>query len=164
MEKGCIKVGGVFSFEHMRNGKLIDKWEEKNIVVNEGLNYLLGSALSADTPSTSWFIGLFEGNYTPGANDTLATFPAAATECTAYTEVNRVAWVDAGAASQAITNSASKANFTMNATKNVYGAFICNANTGATGKLFAASKFAAMRPVISGDIILVTYTIQAASA
>lgn len=160
------KVGGVFTIEHVRNGEVIDTWEEPNLVVNEGLNDLLDVCLSGATQKTTWYVGIFEGNYTPVATDTAANITANSTESTAYTEANRPTWVDAGASSQSITNSASKATFTINATKTIYGAFLISDNTksGTSGVLFAASKFSVSRAVVLDDQLLITYTVQAASA
>lgn len=163
---GATKVGGVFTIEQIRDGKVIDTWEEKNIVVNEGLNNLLDAYLHGSTQTTAWYIGIFEGNYTPLATDTGANIVANATECTAYTEATRPAWVEAAASSQSITNSASKATFTINATKTVYGAFLISTSTKSdtAGILFAASKFSASRSVVLDDQLLITYTVAAASA
>lgn len=163
---GATKVGGVFTVEQIRDGKVIDRWEEKNIVTNEGLNNLLDAYLHGSAQTTTWYVGLFEGNYTPLATDTGANIVANATECTAYTESVRPTWTEAAASSQSITNSANKATFTMNATKTVYGAFLISTNTKSdtAGILFAASKFSVSRAVVADDQLLITYTVQAATA
>jgi len=162
----AITAGGVFHFKQIRNGKVIAEWDDHNLVVNEGLNYTLNASLGGDTQQASWYIGLFEGNYTPLATDAGATIANNATECTAYDEAARPQWVEPGAASQSITNSAAPATFTINATKSVYGAFLISDSTkgGATGVLFAAARFAAVRDLIAADELLVTYTVDAASS
>jgi len=159
-------IGGKFTFELVRDGKVIDKWEEKNLVVNEGLNHLLNVYLGATAKVGTWFVGLFEGNYTPISSLTAATVAADAVESSAYAEATRPEWVDAAAVTQQITNSASKATFTINATKTIYGAFLVSDSTkgGTTGTLFAASRFSAARSVVADDQLLVTYTVQATSA
>ena len=163
---GATEVGGVFEFELVRDGKVIDKWSDHNLVTNEGLNDLLQVYLGNGTQKATWYVGLFEGNYTPVATVTAATIASAATECVAYDEATRPEWVEAAAASQQITNTASKATFTINATKTVYGAFLVSDSTkgGTAGVLFAASRFSTARALIDDDQLLVTYTIQAASA
>lgn len=167
-EKASAVVGGVFTIEHVRDGKVIDTWQEKNLVTNEGLNSLLDTYLNGDGTAkiSAWYVSIFEGNYTPLATLTAATYPAAATESTAYDEATRVLWVDAGASSQQITNSASKATFTINATKTIYGAALVSASakSAVTGVCFAASRFAVARSVVDNDQLLITYTVQAASA
>lgn len=160
-----LVVGGIFDFEHIRNGETIDRWSTPNLVTNEGLNHILGVEFHGDTQITSWYIGLFEGNYTPVAGVTAATITAAATECTAYDSATRPAYDEAAAASQSITNSASRASFVFNATKTIYGAFLVSASakSATTGTLFAASRFAASKAVVDDDELLVTYTIAASS-
>ena len=166
---GATEVGGVFEFELVRDGKVIDKWSDHNLVTNEGLNDLLQVYLGNGTQKTTWYVGLFEGNYPPVASVTGATVKSAANECVAYDEATRPEWVDAAAASQQITNTASKATFTMNASKTVYGAFLISANAkdgsnDAASKLFAISRFSAARSLVATDELLVTYTVSASSA
>ena len=166
IEEQKLEVGGVFKVEQIRDGKVIDSWEEKNRVVNEGLNSLLDVQLGAGSQLTTWYVGLFEGNFTPAAEDTAANIASNATESTAYDEATRPAWSPAAVSSQTITNSASKATFTMNAGKSIYGAFLISDSTksGTAGFLFAATKFSAVRTVEPTDQLLVTYTVSATSA
>lgn len=160
-----LKVGGRFQFEHVRNGQIIDRWEDANLVVNEGLNAVLDIMFHGSTQISTWYVGLFEGNYTPVATVTAATITSAATECTAYDEATRVAYDEAAAASQSITNSASKATFTFNATKTIYGAFLVSASakSATSGTLFSAARFSTSKAVVDDDQLLVTYTLAASS-
>lgn len=164
--KQGVNVGGRFDFQLVRDGEVIDEWSDDNIVVNEGLNHLLNVGFNGAAQTATWYVGLFEANYTPVATDTAANIAANATECVAYDETNRVEWVEAAASGQAITNSANKATFTINDTKSVYGAFLVSSNTkgGTAGILFAATRFSAVRNVVATDQLLVTYTLQAQSA
>lgn len=155
-----LRIGGVFGFELVRRGRVIDRWVEDNLVVNQGINHILNVAFNAATQVATWYIGIFEGNYTPVAGDTAAGFPAAATESTAYAESTRVTYVEATSTSQSMTNSASPAAFTINATKTIYGAFMSSVSTksATTGTLVAATRFATSRSVINLDVLNVTYT------
>ena len=141
------------------------KWvaESKNLVVNVGLQYMAGAALTGTTPVTTWYIGLYGSGATntPAAGDTLASH-AGWTEITPYAG-NRIAATFAAATNanpSVVTNSASKAQFTINASATVGGAFLCSVASGTSGVLFSAADFAAPgdRAVVSGDVILVTYT------
>ena len=160
-----IEIGGTFFVEHVRDGKIIDVFETPNLVVNEGLNSILGIMFNGVTQVTTWYVGLFEGNYTPVDGVTAATITANSTECVAYDEVTRVAYNEAAAAAQSISNTANKATFTFNATKTIYGAFLVSNSTksGTTGTLFAATRFAASKAVVAADQLLVTYTLNASS-
>lgn len=165
MPNSQVKMGGIFSCEHIRDGEVIDAWEDHNLVVNEGLNHILDVQFHAATQITTWYLAPFEGNYTPVATLTAATVTAAATECTAYDEATRVEYVEAAPAAQAITNSASKATFTFNATKTIYGMFLgsASAKSATSGKLFSAARFSASKAVVAADQLLVTYTFTASS-
>lgn len=137
-----------------------------NIIPTEGIDYILGASLKGVSQVSSWFIALFEGNYTPVAGITAATFPAGATECTAYTEANRVPWVGGSVSGGSVSNSASKAAFSMNATKTVYGIAQTSlaAKGGTTGVLVSVARFAAAKAVVADDILNVTSTITLTSA
>ena len=163
---------GVYYVEcHDKDGKL--KWsaETKNLVVNEGLQYMAGTALTSVAQITTWYIGLYGAgaSNTPAAGDTMASH-AGWTEVVPYSNATRVAATFATATTanpSVVTNAASPATFNINATSTVGGAFLTSgsAKSGTTGTLFSAADFAAPgdRSVVSGDIISVTYTFSLAA-
>ena len=163
---------GVYHVEcHDKDGKL--KWsaDSKNLVVNAGLAYMAGSALTSVTQITTWYIGLYGAgaSNTPAAGDTMASH-AGWTEVVPYSNATRVAATFATATTASpsvVTNAASPATFTINATSVVGGAFLTSgsAKSGTTGTLFSAGDFSAPgdRSVVSGDIISVTYTFSLAA-
>lgn len=162
-----LHLGGVFHVEHYRNGVLIDTWDSKNVVTDEGINHALNVIFAGATPVTTWYVGLFVNNYTPVAGDTAATFPATAGEATTqYSEGARQTYVEATSTAKSITNSASKATFTAASAVTIYGAFLSSISTkgGTSGVLMAGSKFATAKALEAGDQLLVTYTINGASA
>ena len=84
---------------------------------------------------------------------------------TDYSEANRPTASFAAATNanpSVVTNTASKAVFSINGTTTVGGAFLTSNNTksGTTGTLFSAADFQSPgdRSVVSGDILNVTYT------
>jgi hypothetical protein len=163
------KFGGKFHVEcHDKDGNL--KWVEDahNIVTNEGLDAILDIMFHGSTQITTWYCLLFETDTTPAAGTTYAT--PVFTECEAYDEATRPEYEEAAASSQSTTNSANKAEFTMNASKTLYGAAIVGGGThGNTkgdaaggGTLFCAAKFGSSRSVVDDDVVQLTYTIGAA--
>ena len=166
------KATGVYHVEcHDKDGNL--KWsaDTKNLVVNAGLAYMAGTALTSVTQITTWYIGLYGAgaSNTPAAGDTMSSH-AGWTEVTAYSNATRVAatFVTATTANPSVvTNAASPATFNINGTTTVGGAFLTSgsAKSGTTGTLFSAADFAAPgdRSVVSGDIISVTYTFSLAA-
>jgi hypothetical protein len=162
---------GIYHVEcHDKDGKF--KWsaDTQNLVVNAGLAYMAGSALTSVTQITTWYIGLYGAgaSNTPAAGDTMASH-AGWTEVVPYSNATRVAatFVTATTANPSVvTNAASPATFNINATSTVGGAFLTSgsAKSGTTGTLFSAADFSAPgdRSVVSGDIISVTYTFSLA--
>lgn len=160
---GNALVAGVFDAEHRRGGDVIGQIGGfgPNIVPTEGLNKIL-----TDVLATSYYVALFEGNVTPGATLTAATFTATTTECVAYDEATRVLFVKGAIAGGVVDNSASRAEFTMNAGKTIYGGALLSSSTksGTTGSLLAAAKFSSSRAVIAADVLAVKYTLTLTSS
>ena len=165
------KATGLFEIKcHDKDGNL--KWEaqSKNLVVNVGLQYMAGSALTSVTQITSWFIGLYGSGATntPAAGDTMSSH-AGWTEVVDYSNATRVAATFATATTanpSVVTNSASPATFNINGTTTVGGAFLTSgsAKSGTTGTLFSAADFGSPgdRSVVSSDTLSVTYTFSLA--
>lgn len=144
-----------------------EKWRDTidNIITNEGLNHVLDVVLSGGTQDTTWFVLLTDGTPTVAAGDTLASH-GGWTEVTAYDETNRVAFVDGGAASQSLDNSASPATFTIDSdSTTVGGAGLAGVNTGTSGVLFSVGAFSAGdKSLDDNDTLDVTLTFTAADA
>jgi hypothetical protein len=165
------KATGIYQIEcHDKDGNL--KWtdESKNLVVNVGLQYMAGSALTSVAQITTWYLGLYGAgaSNTPAAGDTMSSH-AGWTEVVAYSNATRVAatFVTATAANPSVvTNSASPATFNINGTTTVGGAFLTSgsAKSGTTGTLFSAADFGSPgdRSVVSSDTLSVTYTFSLA--
>ena len=161
-----VKGGGVFTLKCFdKDGNL--KWESvsPNLVVNVGLQDMNTQYFSGSAYTAAWYIGLYgaAASNTPAAGDTMSSH-AGWTEVVDYSQATRVA-VTFGTATTAdpsvISNSASPATFTINATTTVGGAFLTtgSAKNGTAGTLFSASDFAAPgdRAVVSADTLTVTY-------
>jgi hypothetical protein len=165
--KDGSRAGGVFHVQCFdKEGNL--KWEadKHNLVVNAGLKDMNDKYFTGSGYTATWYIGLYgpAASNDPAATDTAASHPGW-TEITPYSNATRPA-CSFGAATTAdpsvITNSGSPAQFSINATATVGGAFLISDNTkgGSTGVLFSAVDFASPgdRAVVSGDTLLVTYT------
>lgn len=146
------------------------KWivEEDNLVVNVGLQYMAGVALTSTAQITTWYLGLITGpGVTTSATDTMSS--KGWTEFTGYSNSTRVApslTAATNANPSVVTNSGSPAAFNINATGTVGGAFLTSgsAKGGTTGTLFSEKAFSSPgdRSVVSGDVISVTYTFSLA--
>jgi len=165
------KATGLFEIKcHDKDGNL--KWEaqSKNLVVNVGLAYMAGTALTSVAQITTWYLGLYGAgsSNTPAAGDTMSSH-AGWTEVVAYSNATRVAatFVTATTANPSVvTNTASPATFNINGTATVGGAFLTSgsAKSGTAGTLFSAADFGSPgdRNVVNSDTLSVTYTFSLA--
>jgi len=138
-----------------------DTWTENNVTTDEGLTHAL-DVIFSEGANKSWYIALFNDDYSPVASDTYQ-LPGYA-EMTNYVGA-RPAWEEAGVSSLSISNSANVAAFTMTGSDVVYGAALVSADTpgdSLSGEvLYCASKFTTERTVENDDILKVTVTISA---
>ena len=85
-------------------------------------------------------------------------------EVTPYSNANRPTWTKNGAPSGGqMSNSSSKAAFSINASGRVFGAFLVANNTkgGTTGPLYGGGLFTVSRLIESGDTLNVQVDLQA---
>ena len=144
---------------------------DPNIVVDQGLNYVLNSAFLGQAQVTAFYIGLFQGNYNPVAGLTGANFEAQANEFTAYTAADRPAW-DIGndpTNTKTVTDAGNEAEFVYSAggPYNIYGAALFTGATkeGGADMCIAATRFASSRlNQAAGDRLAVGYTLAASDA
>lgn len=160
-------AGGIYRIECCdKDGSL--KWatQSHNLVVNVGLQDMNSKYFAGSTYTATWYIGLYgaAASNNPAAGDT-ASVHAGWTEVTPYSNATRPACTFGTATTadpSVITNSASPAQFNVNATATVGGAFLISNNVkgGSLGILFSASDFQSPgdRSVSSGDTLNVTYT------
>lgn len=159
-----IGFSGNYEFTHLRNGMVVDEWLDSNLVPTEGLNFALNLLFQAGTAKpVGWYIGLGTGTYTPAATDTGVTLPTLVTESTAYSGGVRPAVTVAVASAGAVTNAASKATFTFTSGVTVTNAFVVTTSTGATGTALSSLAVSPSRNMLTGDQLVVTFTLTATS-
>jgi hypothetical protein len=146
-------------------------WEiGDNIVPDEALLDILDVYFNQGAQHSAFYISIFTGNVTPGANYTAATYPGLATEATTqYQEATRVLWTPDDAADNGIVNDTTPAVFTIAAGGpfTFRGAgFHSDSGKGATtGKLPAAAKFGTAKSNMGEDELLrVKYAVGGSSS
>jgi len=166
-----IPISTLWGFEHIRAGKLIDKWECLNVITTEGFNHMLDVQFGAVAKIATWYLTIFEDDYTPLITNTYAV--PGYTESTAYDEANRIEFIDVPAAARVMTNTASKGTFTISATKIMYGASLVGGTNAATKDdttagvaniLFCSSSFGGGKSFVDDDVLLVDCTITLADS
>jgi hypothetical protein len=159
------KIGATVAgqYFHAVNGG--DLQIDKNLVVDEGLAYLLGVSLGATAKINTWYLALWNTNVTPASNWTAANFVATAGEITSltegYSEAVRQTWTPGAISGGQIDNLSSLASFTIaTATAvEVYGAALLSSNVrgGASGTLLSAGRFATPRTLYAADVFQIGY-------
>lgn len=161
-----LSISGVYT--HWVNDE--DPVEDTNLIVDQGLIYLLNVGSAGGTQISSWYLAPFNGGSAVGASWTAANFTSNAQEITSgsegYSEANRVLWdpdsVDV--AGTYIENLTTPGSFTIvtASTLTVTGAGLLSANgKGATtGTLLSATRFAAARTLNDTDVFNVRYRLD----
>lgn len=153
-------------YRHRVNG---GEWaEDHNLVTTEGLNYILNVVIGATAKPAAWYVALFSGATAPAAGWTAASFAGVAAEIVSTTEgfsgANRPTYVPGVAAGGIVSNTASRASFTIATASslNVRGAAILSSQTrGSTsGVLLSAATFATPRVFANGDIFDCEYELD----
>lgn len=142
-----------------RQGREIWRDTIENLVVNEGLNQLLGTTLTSEQQVTSWYILLTSGSPTVAAGDTMGSH-AGWDEFTGVSDATRLHWPGSRDATGQATNP-SAVQYSLNATGTIGGAGLVSQNSlgGSGGILYAAGAFDGGNVVLnSGDTIDVTAT------
>jgi hypothetical protein len=160
-----LKFKGRYKVDHFRNGIFLAKYEIHNDITNEGKNTIFDTMFNDVTPiaHSAWAIGLISSSgYSALAATDVMNSHAGWTEFTSYSQANRVAWGSIASAAQTVTNS-TPCQFDLTATGTVKGIFITSQNTkgGTSGKLWSTALFTADVPVVNGDQLKVTYTLNA---
>lgn len=145
------------------------KWAEetRNVVTTEGKNDLLNKYFKGSAYTAAWYVGLIDNaSFTAvAAGDTAAQINGSNgwLELSEFTEGVRQTLTLGTPSAGSVDNSASKASFSMNATKTVNGAFVVTTSVvdGVTGVLYSAASFSAARAVANGDTLNVTVTLTA---
>lgn len=154
-----LKLKGVWRIDIYDNGILRKTIIEKNLVVNEGINYIFSNDLEAGTQ----YMGLTDGTPTVAAGDTLASH-AGWTEVTAYTG-NRPLW-DKTLTTTSLSNSGSTASFTgFTGSGTIGGLFLATVNTGTSGVLISAVAFTeGDQSYTTATTVTATYTLSGSSS
>lgn len=149
--------------EYDESGVLVGQETVHNLMPIESLDYILEAALKSGTQHPSFYVGLFEGAYTPLPTDTMAMFPAAAVELVAYTSATRPGLVLGSVAGGNVDNFGDITEFTGTTDgKKAAGGFISTSPSkgGTTGPLISAVRFPTARNLNSGGRIEVAIAFQ----
>lgn len=148
-------------------------WEEtvENLTVNQGLNDILTKYFTGSSYTAAWYVGLINNASFSAlaAGDTSQQINGSNgwIEDTAYSASVRQTLTLGSVSGGSVSNSASPASFTMNASGTLNGAFIATTSTQGAGAggtiLYGEASFGSTQPYSSGNVITVTITLTMVS-
>lgn len=133
------------------------KWKEEydNIVFDVGITDLIEKYFKGAGYTAAWYVGLVNNGGVFAAANTMAAHAGWA-ENIQYSQSNRPQLILGTMGNKTVNNTASKAQFTMNANATIMGTFLSTSNTkgGTTGILYSAAAFlSGNKAVINGEIL-----------
>lgn len=157
MKDGIKLDGFTYDVEVIKDGRVVAAQRVRNIIPQEGLTHVASMLLASGATPISWYVGVFEGNYVPTSATVAADLPSTAGECTSYSEATRPAWSAAHDSGDNTLAMATPAEFTLNADKTIYGAFLASSSTkgGGSGKLLSIARFSSPFVLTSGSVLRV---------
>ena len=153
-----LGTGFEYTVELVKDGAVVDRSVEHNILPQQSVDHIVSLIRgSGATPISSWYMGLFENNYVPDSSITAAGLQTTVGESQAYDEADRELWDNTYDGTGFVGNASTVAEFTMNSTKTIYGAFIVsNATKGGTsGILLSIARFSTVKQVDAGTVLRV---------
>ena len=154
-----LGAGFKYHVDVLNKGQVTQPALETNIMPQVGVDFIASLIRgSGASPTANWFIGVFEGNFTPTDATTASDLQNSILESVAYDEGQRPSWNNSYDGTSVISNAASRAEFTFNQDKTIFGAFVISNQTkgGTGGTLLSIARFSSPRSVESGSILRVT--------
>jgi hypothetical protein len=139
-----LGTGFRYDCEIIKPSGEIEQFTDFNLLPQVSIDHIVGLLRGDGTsPISSWFVGVFSGNYVPTSGVTSADLPVVVGESTVYSQATRPVWTHAYDAVSVVDNIASKAVFTFTAATTLYGAFIVSSSVkaGNTGVLLSIARF-----------------------
>lgn len=165
--KNKLRLEGIWTVVHKdKFGKIKSVEKIKNLVTNEGQNYILNAALHGGTAISAWYIAPFVNDYTPLVTNTYAV-PGYTEANAQYDEATRQEWAEGAASGQSITNAVA-ATITANTAVTIYGFGIVGGGTGAAtkgdtaggGTLLSSGRFSTSKTLADNETLDLTYTLS----
>jgi len=156
-----IKLGTHYSIQCIRDGEVVWTDETDNMIVQEGLQYILGSSLG-DTEKKQLYCGLCS-HYSVEYDDTMADHSFIEFDGTSSVERPPAEFEDSGPVATGWTYTAVDVQFLIFQAATLHGIFltdnkVINENSGI---LFGVAPFSTNKNVSIGDSLLVTISVLA---
>lgn len=152
----------IYDFELLdANGQPVDRWQIPNLMPQVSIDYVAASIFGDTAAIGTFYLGLYQGNFTPDADTTAADLPTTAQECVDYSEATRPIWTRTYDGVGTVGNLASRGVFTMTQNRTLYGGFLVSTSTKGSGSglLLSITRFSSPRVVEVGQVLRVGATL-----
>lgn len=143
------------------NGAIVDTWQQKNLIPQAGIDFLMLSPFGLQSQIATFYCGLWQANYVPTASTTAADIPVNMGEFVGYSEAQRPVWTPVYDGVGTLDNIASRASFTFTADQLIRGALLVSSPTKGSnsGLLLSALRFPTARQVGAGLTLYLNATL-----
>ena len=161
-----FKFKGVFTVVHRdKNGEEISREVVKNLVTDNGFDYLLDASLHGSTAISAWYFAPWSTNTAAAVGHTYAV-PVNTEATTLISEATRQEWAEGASSGQSITNAVA-ATITATGAVTIYGVGIVGGGSAATtkgdtaggGTLLSTALFGSGKTLATSETLDLTYTI-----
>lgn len=165
-----MKFKGIWRLVHKAvDGEVLSDETFKNLVTNQGFNYILDAALHNETSVATWYFAPYITAFEAAVGSTYAS--PGGTESTNYTEATRQVWGEGASSSQSITNATAATITADTGGMSILGIGVCGApvagtsstkgNTDTSGGILLA-EVASVKTLAVGETLDITYTLSKA--
>lgn len=159
MKENMKITGFEWSFEiYSQDGDLISADIQHNLIPSSGLDFLIRSPFGEVSTITSFYLGLYRGNFIPSPNTTSVDIPGNMVEFVDYSEPARPEWQKQLTGIATYDNAQHKAEFTVTKDRTIHGAFLVSDPTkgGNSGLLLSCVRFSSPRNLEVGQTVKLT--------
>lgn len=161
--KNKLRFTGIWDWEKVRKGRVLQKGRIHNLVLDAGLNDILSVYFANGTQKPNWYLGLVDNvNFNQIQSSDTAASHAGWQENTGYSGSTRVSWNPSVGGNTAANASAQVFTFTTGVS--LAGLMVISNSTkgGTSGILWSAAQFGEPTAFQSGDVLRVSYNLSVA--
>lgn len=135
------------------DGEVVDRFTTKNVIPAEGMAFLVRSPFGDVSPISTFYLGLFRGDYIPGGSSKASDIPGNMIECIDFEEAARPLWDRAFNGVATMDNEGSKAEFTFTQDRLIHGAFLVTdpVKGSGNGMLLSCVRYPSPKQVYAGQ-------------
>lgn len=156
MQEGLQVDGFKWEFELIdSDGESVESEIKHNLIPSDGLEFLIRSPFGEVSPISTFYLGLFRGNYIPTPSTKASDIPTNMIELVDYAEPMRIEWDNQLNGIATMDNLSNKAEFTITQDRTIHGAFLVSEATKGSnvGLVLSCVRFSSPKQVTAGQTV-----------